>query len=174
MFGKHCGRYCLLLLPFLLVAMSACNRPLTATDLAVERMNESRWTSGPNYVHMVDNAMLHDMSIADIHFVPHTAELSGTGEARLDRMAKLLGAYGGTVRYETFSTDEELTRQRLDHVREYLVLAGCNMDHVNVQAMMSGGRGMPADQAIEIKEKGTAPDSGSGGASLMGSFGGTP
>ena len=174
MSGSHRWKYCLAVLPTLLVVTSACNRPMTATDLTVERMEQTRWISQPNFTYMVDNAILHDMSIADVHFVPHTYELSGTGTAKLERMAYLLNAYGGTVRYETLATDEKMIQQRLDRVCEYLALAGCNMDRVEVMAMLSGGRGMPADEAIEIKEKGTvrATDSASGGQSLMGAMGG--
>ena len=108
---------------------------------------------------MADNAMLHDMSVADIHFVPHTAELSGTGAARLNRMATLLDTYGGTVRYETFNTDEALVKQRLDHVHEYLALTGCDMGRVQVKTMISGGRGMTASKAMIVEKKGTAKDS---------------
>jgi hypothetical protein len=108
---------------------------------------------------MSDNAILHDMSVADIHFIPHTSELSGVGVARLNRMAKLLSTYGGTVRYETRLTDEKLIDPRLEHVQEYLALAGCDMDRVSVVAMRSGGRGMPGDEAVEKFEKGTADQS---------------
>ena len=175
MFGKHRRKSCLVLAPALLaLSGSACNRPLTATDLTLQRMDETRWVSGPNYTYMADNARLHDMALADIHFVPHTSELSGTGAASLDRLAPLLEAYGGTVRYETLLTDEALLGSRLDHVREYLALAGCDMDRVEVEARLSGGRGMPADDAIKIKEKGTAKDEGSSslGGSPAGVFGG--
>jgi hypothetical protein len=62
--------------------------------------------------------------------------------------------YGGTVRYETFETDEELIGERLENVREYIAFAGCNMDRVQVKAMMSGGRGMTAEDAMRIRAKG--------------------
>lgn len=175
MFGNHRRKCCLILAPALLaLSVLACNRPLTATDLLVQRMDETRGVSRPNYTYMADNAALHDMALADIHFVPHTSELSGTGVARLDRLAPLLEAYGGTVRYETLSTDQALLRKRLDHLREYLALAGCDMDRVEVEAMLSGGRGMPADDAIIIRKKGTEKDDGSSslGGSPAGVFGG--
>ena len=175
MFGKHGRKCCLVLAPALLaLSVSACNRPLTATDLTLQRMDETRGVSRPNYTYMADNARLHEMAIADIHFVPHTSELSGTGVARLDRLAPLLQAYGGTVRYATLSVDQALLGRRMEHVREYLALAGCDMDRVAVEAGLSGGRGMPADDAIKIKAKGAKKDDGtsSSGISPAGVFGG--
>lgn len=112
--------------------------------LQKEKMEATRNEPRAHYANMVDNAILHDMSIADFHFVPHTSELSGTGVARLDRMGPLLDTYGGTVRYETQATDEVLVQARLDHVREYLTVVGCDMDRIELRAMLSGGRGMSA------------------------------
>ncbi len=112
------------------------------------------------FTYMADNAILHDMSIADIHFIAHTTELSGTGVIRLTRFAKLLNAYGGTVRYETFESDEDLIRQRLDHVREFMASLDCDMERVQFAAMISGGRGMRAEEAIRVLEKGTVDSSG--------------
>jgi hypothetical protein len=173
MFGKHRRTYRLIVTPSLLVLICACSHPRTANEQFTKRMQETRSVSAPSFTYMSDNAMLHDMSLADINFVPHSSELSGTGTARLDRMAYLLNAYGGTVRYETTATDEALVEQRLEHVREYLALVGCSMERVEVKAMQSGGRGLPADEAIEIKEKGTRPDNGggSGGGARLGALG---
>ena len=84
------------------------------------------------------------MSIAEIHFVPHTRELSGTGIARLDRMAMMLDTYGGTVRYETDVTDEAFVQKRLDHVHEYLATTGCDMSRVEVKAMISAEKPLEA------------------------------
>jgi hypothetical protein len=148
----------LFLLPVLLLATTACNRPLTTTELQTLRMEEAQWEYGAHLTSMTDNAILHDMSVADIHFIPHTSELSGVGVARLNRMAKLLSTYGGTVRYETRLSDQELIDPRLEHVREYLTLAGCDMDRVSVVTMRSAGRGMPGDEAVEKFEKGTAAE----------------
>lgn len=132
-----------------------CNKLKTATNLQIELIDKSLEEPREHFTNMADNAMLHDMSVADIHFVPHTAELSGTGAARLNRMATLLDAYGGTVRYDTLSTDEGMVQHRLEHVREYLALTGCDMGRVEIKAMISGGRGMSASKAIVVDAKGT-------------------
>jgi len=150
MFGKFCR---LILLSAAFVATVACNRPLTTTDVQVDRMEESRNRRQAHFTYMADNAIAQDMSVADIHFVGHTSELSGVGVNRLDRMAPFLNTYGGTVRYETFLGDGELVDQRLEHVREYLTTIDCDMSRVEVTTMISGGRGMPASTAIEIDER---------------------
>ena len=164
MFAKHRRMF---LLPTLFLAGPACNDIQNMSDLQRARMDETRWASRPHLVYMVDNGMMHDMALADIHFVPHTAELSGTGAARLDRLAVLLDAYGGVICYETFLTDEVLVQERLGHVREYLETIDCDMDRVKVRALMSGGRGMPAEEALTAKEKAAAESTGQSAAGGM-------
>lgn len=111
------------------------------------------------FAHMADNALLRNMSIADFHFIPHTSELSGTGVVRLDRLARLLDVYGGTVRYSTYETDEELLAQRLEHVREYIAAQDCDMDRVQVALMQMGGGAMSASEAMAIRAEGTTDTS---------------
>ena len=153
--------------PSLCLAGLACNKIPTATQLYCDRMDETLAYPTPHLTYMADNAMLHDMAIADLHFVPHTDELNGTGAARLDRLAILLDVYGGAVRYETFTTDGELVDRRLAHVRDYLATTGCDMSRVEVKAMISGGRGLPADEAVEILEAGTEPPTDAPAASSL-------
>ena len=143
----------------------------TAHDLQMQAMDRSLNDPKMYFVNMVDNAILHDMSIADIHFVPHSNELSGTGVARLDRMAPLLNTYGGIVRYETVENDQEMIKARIDHVQEYLSVVGCNMENVLVKVMISGGRGMSAKRALAKEEQAdsaSAPGTASSIPSLTG------
>ncbi len=151
------------------LTVSACNRPLTTTQLQNAAMDEAKYAPRSYFKNMSDNAMLHDMTVADIHFVPHSPEISGTGAARLDRMAHLLDAYGGTVRYETYLGEDALVKKRIENVREYLAMTGCNMDRVRIEPGMSGGRTVPADQAIKAHEKATTPQ-----APQQGSAAGAP
>lgn len=160
------------LLLSLFAIMTACNRDVTTTQMQHTRMDTTMATPRAHLTYMVDNALLHDMSIAEIHFVPHTRELSGTGIARLDRMAMMLDTYGGTVRYETDITDEEFVQKRLDHVHEYLATTGCDMSRVEVKAMMSGGRGMSAVKALAAEDK-AAQAEGAGGPATSGFAPGT-
>lgn len=136
----------------------ACHGPcrdMTANQLHQSHMDQAKANYGQHLDDMVDNAILHDMSLADFHFVPHSSEISGTGADRLDRMVHMLNAYGGTVHYQTDLDDDKLVNQRLGHVREYLTVAGCNMARVEVKTGLSGGRGIPARTALEIEAKGT-------------------
>jgi hypothetical protein len=76
--------------------------------------------------------------------------------------------YGGTVNYQTNSTDTDLVNKRLAHVKEYLTVAGCDMDRVQVKTGLSGGRGIPANKAMEIDAKGTANPNATGGGAASG------
>lgn len=152
-----CRRFMVALM--LCAAAVSCNRadgPHSASDVQMDKMDQSKASFGSYFTHMTDNAMLSDMSLADMHFIPHTNELSGLGEVRIDRMAKLLSVYGGTVRYATELGDEAMIEQRMEHVREYLTLVGCSMDRVTVAVMGPGGIGMPGAEAVRNYRSGTA------------------
>ena len=141
----------------LVLTAALCCRPpevRTTTALQMEEMNRLRDTYGAHLTDMADNAILHDMAVVDLHFVAHTPELSGTGVARLDRMATFLDTYGGTVRYDTALFDEDLIQRRLDNVREYLALTGCDMSRVEVKTELSGGRGDRAKKLIAVDDRG--------------------
>lgn len=137
------------------IAVSAvsCKTPgentFSSTETANRKMDATQRNYGRHLTDMVDNAMLHDMSIVDGHFVPHTTELNGTGAARLERMAILLNTYGGTVRYDSLLADSEMVSDRIEHIHEYLEVSGCDMSRVTVESMISGGRGERAVLAIE-------------------------
>jgi len=105
------------------------------------------------YDPMVANAAAYDISVADIHFVPHTSRLNDLGVRRLDLLSGTLQEYGGVVRYETDSTDKESIDARLVEIQTYLTDIGLDMTNVKVAAMMSGGRGMSATEAIKASER---------------------
>lgn len=130
----------------------------TPQHLTLDRMDESLQDPRAHFTDMADNALLHDMSLADLHFVPHTAELNGTGAARLCRMAPLLNTYGGTIRFETMLKDEAMIKHRLDHAREYLSLHGCDVQKVQLKTMLAGGRGMPGIEAVRVELEGPLND----------------
>jgi len=130
-----------------LLAVS-CNGPATPHQIQNAHMDRSKELYGAELVTMVDNAMLQDMTVSDLHFVAHTSELSGTGAARLDHMAGYLNTYGGVVRYATHLTDGDLVAARIKNVGDYLELSGCDMDRIKVENMISGGRTTPADSMM--------------------------
>src|SRR6185503_16118755 len=92
--------------------------------------------------------MMADMSISDIHFIPHSAELSGTGVARLERFAELLSESGGTLNYDTGSTDMALVDRRMATAEAYLAKCMPQSKRVAVVLGMPGGPGMRAKEAI--------------------------
>lgn len=138
------------LLLLLVVMVVGCNasRSKSTHDKQMEAMDQSLNDPKMYVTNMIDNAILHDMSLSDIHFVAHSVELSGTGVTRLDRMAILLNTYGGIVRFETKETDQEMIKARLAHIEEYLTVVGCEMENVEVKMKISGGRGMAASQVL--------------------------
>ena len=104
------------------------------------------------YAYHNDQGMLNDMSLADIHFVPHSAELSATGEARLDRYAELLATSGGTINYDTKIQDPQLIRARINAANDYLKEAVPGTKMIKVAYGLAGGRGMTAAEAKSDKD----------------------
>jgi len=106
--------------------------------------------------YMVDNAMLYDMSVGEVHFVPHTSQVNSLGTRRLNRYAELLQGIGGTVHYDGGASDDPLTESRVTTIKEYLATAGLDMKSVTVEAGLSRGRGARASDAIRGTEKKSA------------------
>jgi hypothetical protein len=107
---------------------------------------------------MIDEAMLHNMSLADIHFVPHTEKLNKLGEKRLRRYAELLVEYGGTLYLETASRDEVFCNTRMQNMMDFLRTASVAADRMQIALGNSAGRGMGAAEAITIKEAAFSPE----------------
>lgn len=118
------------------------------------------------FMTMTDNALLSEMAVFDVHFVPHTAELNGLGERRLARYASLLKHYGGTLRFDSTVDDEDLVNQRMAQVREFLTIAGVEEENLDVVRGIPGGEGMLAVEAADVAEvlRGPQPLGGGGGA----------
>jgi hypothetical protein len=134
----------------------------------VETMADEPTATEAALRNMGDNGRSHDLAIADVHFIPHSSEISGLGEAALERFAPWLEVYGGTLRYETYLTDEELVVKRIAHAREYLALVGCDVDRIHVKAMISGGRMITAADAVRIMKAGSAAVAAGGQAAAPG------
>ncbi|HVP10333.1 MAG TPA: hypothetical protein VMV94_04000 [Phycisphaerae bacterium] len=99
------------------------------------------------YAYHDDQGMLADMSIADIHFVPHSPQLSGVGEARLQRYAELLAATGGCLHYDTALRDESLIEARLATARSFVRDTLPSAKTIEIAVGLPGGRGMTAKEA---------------------------
>lgn len=130
-------------------------------------LDEARVDSDMRLQAMVDNAMLQDMSVAAIHFVPHTSMLNSLGEQRLSRYADLLMIQGGTLYYQATTLDEEINDARMASISNFLAGTGIAGDRITTQPGLSVGRGLAAVEAIQVKEQAFAPEQ-TGLTDLMG------
>ena len=78
-------------------------------------------------------------------------------------MVTMLDTYGGTVHYAGDVSDDELVKQRIANVREYLAVTGCNMDQIKIEPGLPGGGGIMARKAMEKQERMDNPPDQSGG-----------
>jgi hypothetical protein len=117
------------------------------------------------FVYMVDNGMLADSSVADIHFEPHLADLSGLGVRRVMRLGELLSVAGGTIHYETAEANRQLVDARLNSVRDFLKSNGFDTTLIKVDAGLPASGTMTATDAIEVRHNASGPfQSASSGA----------
>ena len=104
----------------------------------------NRTTVGEYFAYHNDQGMMADLSIADMHFIPDSEHLSGTGEARLERYAELLATSGGRLYYDTRVSDTVLVDARLRVAREFLMQVSPGSKRIDVVVGMPRGRGMDA------------------------------
>ena len=121
-------------------------------------LEEARWNAEARYQAMMDNALISDMSVADIHFVPHTTVLNSLGEQRLQRYADLLMYQGGTLYLETASQDEAKQKARIASVQEFLASAGIEDDRLAAEIGIRAGHGIAAVEAIQVKQIAFSPE----------------
>ncbi len=138
---------------------------ISGCDQGQERFIETSITLDKARLHgdarrqaMVDNAMLQDMSLGDILFVPHSTELNSLGEQRLQRYADLLRPHGGTLYLEATSTDEQFNQARIQSITNFLASAGIAEDRIATEVGLRAGRGIAAVEAIQVKEQAFAPE----------------
>lgn len=124
------------------------------------------------YVYHNDQGMLADRCIADIHFIPHTSDLSATGMARLERYAELLATSGGKLHYDTMITDETLLQARLETATAFLSEVLPSTRGIEVVRGMPGGPGMTGKEAIDAAAVAQQPEPRGTAYKLAGSGGG--
>ena len=134
-------------------------------------LDEARVDSDARLEAMVDNGMLQDMSIAALHFVPHTSMLNSLGEQRLRRYVDLLMIHGGTLYYQAATLDEGFNEARIASISNFLAETGIADDRITTEPGLSMGRGLAAVEAIQVKEQAFAPEQ-SGLTDLVGGSGG--
>ncbi len=148
------SRGCLYVACAAALGLTACADPEPKQSL--NSPNSSDPTDRPSvaefFAYQNDQGMIADMAIADIHFVPHSSALSGTGVARLERYAELLAATGGEVRYATALSDDALVSERLAAAKDFLAQVIPSSQCVEVVLGLPGGRGMTAREALTGRE----------------------
>lgn len=131
--------------------LAGCNSPEARLNAPPHGHTESTSDLQMTFVHMTDNAMLHDMTVADMHFMPHRAKLTTLGEERLTRLAGLMEEYGGDIRFNTNLEDTGLIAQRVQAIRDFLADSGVDTTSMSITPDMPGGPGMDARESILIK-----------------------
>lgn len=148
-----------LVAPILVLSLTACESQQCGEPTA-DASNTASTTPAEvpahelsgTFAYMTDNALLADMSVSDMHFLPHRARLSVTGEQRVRRLAELMSAYGGTIRLNSDETDAALVEQRAKAVVTMLTELGVDTTSEVLRAELPGGRGRGALEAILIKK----------------------
>ncbi|TWT40309.1 hypothetical protein RAS1_40170 [Phycisphaerae bacterium RAS1] len=104
------------------------------------------------FVYMADNAMLADMTVSDVHFVPHRPMLNTLGQERVQRLAGLIDAYGGAIRFSSDVSDAGLLSDRTQAILACLTEAGVDARPELVQADLAGDAGMNAAEVLLIRK----------------------
>lgn len=146
------------------ITCGACQQPISRLNAPPHGPTEKPSELQAQYAHMVDNALLADMTVADVHFVPHRVMLNSLGEERLSRLATLMEVHGGTIRFSTDEPDEELIAERVEKIRTFLRQAGVDTSLPVVKRDLPGGTGLGAREAILIKARALGLNQKSGGA----------
>lgn len=133
------------------IAGLSCQKPVSRLNAPPHGTTERPSPMQAEYTQMTDNALLEDMSISDVHFLPHRAFLTNLGEQRLTRLAALMEAYGGTIRFSTDLQDDQLVEARVAQILEFLSRAGIDTSATVLTRDLPGGTGIDASQAILIK-----------------------
>jgi hypothetical protein len=154
----------------------ACNKPSARLNAPPHGTPYETSDLQGTFVYMADNALLADMTVTDIHFLPHRAALSTLGKQRLSRLVSLIEVHGGTIRFNSDIDDEELTQKRTDTILAFLAEAGVDTSGQVLVEDLPGGRGMDASEVILIKvfEASYQPEAtGGAGAGPSAASGGT-
>ncbi len=142
-----------LVIPIVLVlALVGCQQPQPRLNAPPHGMAPVSSELRDEFAAMADNALLADMSVTDIHFVPHRAVLNSLGAERMSRLCMILELYGGAIRFSSDESDPRLVDARTEAIRSYLREGGIDTTAETVVRDLPGGAGMEAQQAILIKQ----------------------
>lgn len=99
---------------------------------------------------MTNNALLANMAVSDMHFIPHRPYLTDLGCQELNRMAWFVQRYGSTIILDLAQQDSDLAKYRKKVVEDYLLACGLPAEKVEVVFAMPASTGLPADEAVAI------------------------
>lgn len=176
MSGRTLGFYPLFFAGGLLVtAAGGCQQPKPHQRLNTPPQGESPHKSKhqASYKAMNDNALLADMAMYELHFMPHQSQLTRAGETRVKRYAELLKDSGGTLAYESQQEDRKLNAARLDAIRRCLAEAGVKDKKIDVKVGMGGATGTDPAQAMIARQTGTTIPKPKSAASINSTTGAT-
>jgi len=131
--------------------LHGCQEKTNSIKTWDEKRAQDRHEMEDNLSMMVDSAMLFDLSLADIHFVPHTTYLNDLGERRLSRYLELLKDYGGTLHLESSTLDGDFRLARVEHIVDFLASSGVDGSRIEILEGIPRSLGIAAFEAIEVR-----------------------
>jgi len=140
----------LVLVPVLAVGCSSNESEIDPDPTEIEHAYQAE-DGHATFDHMVDAAVMADMTVADYHFVPRRAILTPLGMQRVARLADIIDEYGGEVRFNTRETDESLIAERSSAISTALQKNGLDPSSSHVTLNIPGSIGMDAREAILIR-----------------------
>ena len=153
----------------LVMVCGACQKPTPRLNAPPHGVAEEACELQDTFNHMIDNGLLVDMTISDIHFMPHRPILNALGQERISRLAQIMDMYGGVIRFNTDVRDESLIAQRTEAIMTALEDAGLDTSQEVLRRDMAGGDGLDAAQCILIKtNEATYKPKKDSGSSLLG------
>lgn len=146
--GKHAWKVVgVVVLGSLLLA--GCGNPPKRLNAPPQGASNEPTAMQAQYTYMNDNALLAEMSMSAVHFLPSRADLNASGMRRLNRYIELLKQYGGPLHYDGVDDPEPLAKERMERIRGYLAQAGVDAKTCPVELGLAGGSGMRGQEAIE-------------------------
>lgn len=132
--------------------LAGCHDPPSRLNAPPQGWSSRQADMQEHFVYMTDNAMLAEMSVSDVHFVPHQDVLNSLGARRLDRYACLLKDMGGTLNYDTTLYEQDMIEKRMENIRRYLDAAGAGEDVIKVACGAVRTEGMTAQEAMLARD----------------------
>jgi hypothetical protein len=122
----------------------------TVQEDVVAEEAEPRHPMTAQFDRQVHNRELADMSLSDVHFLPHRPILNSNGTQRLNHLAWLVDRYGGKINLDLEEPKSELAQARMQTVCRYLKACGLAQNKIQVAFGLPESRGLEAREAVTI------------------------